>query len=538
VIFLLNGHTFLPSVRCIVESVLEGRPAGDEGSGVEQQFPRFRFVLFFAIAQSSLVKRFSLFSAIAFLVATLTVLAQLPEQASSKLALVHGTLINPADGKITPDATILIDGTRIAAVGSPNEVKLSPETRRKFILPGYIDTHVHFFQSGDLFTRPDVVDLTKVRPYKEEVAWIKSHLDDTFARYLRSGITSVVDVGGPMWNFEVRKIANSTAKAPRVAVAGPLISSVARPQLDLGDPPIVKIDTPEQGREFVRKLALEKPDYVKIWYIVPPAPSPGAPPASGQSDIERAALFRPVVHAVIEESHARKLRVAVHATELEAARAAVEEGADLLVHSVTNKPVDDAFVRLLQKHGTMLTPTLVVFERYARTFTGQLNLTAEEKAWGNPEVIATLDVTKLPEDKVPPPIKTARTNPDSTLDRVRETYAIAFKNLKTLENAGVPIAAGTDAGNIGTIHGPALFREFQLMKQAGLTNLQILRSATATAAKVFGGKTGSKIGTIAPRQFADFVILNSNPLDDIAHASDIQTVIKNGVVYPVDSLLR
>jgi imidazolonepropionase-like amidohydrolase len=503
-------------------------------------------VLFFATAQSSPVKRFSLFSAIAFLVATLTVLAQLPEQASSKLALVHGTLINPADGKITPDATILIEGTRIAAVGSPNEVKLSPETRRidctgKFILPGYIDTHVHFFQSGDLFTRPDVIDLTKVRPYKEEVAWIKSHLNDTFARYLRSGITSVVDVGGPMWNFEMRKIANSTAKAPRVAVAGPLISSVARPQLDLGDPPIVKIDTAEQGREFVRKLAAEKPDYVKIWYIVPPpspSPSPGASPAPGQGAAERAALFRPVVHAVIEESHARKLRVAVHATELEAARAAVEEGADLLVHSVTDKPVDDAFVRLLQKHGTMLTPTLVVFERYARTFAGQLNLTAEEKAWGNPEVIATLDVTKLPDDKVPPPIKTARTNPDSTLDRVRETYAITFKNLKTLENAGVPIAAGTDAGNIGTIHGPALFREFQLMKQAGLTNLQILRSATATAAKVFGGKTGSKIGTIAPGQFADFVILNSNPLDDIAHASDIQTVIKNGVVYPVDSLLR
>ena len=160
----------------------------------------------------------------------------------------------------------------------------------KFILPGYIDTHVHFFQSADIFTRPDVVDLTSVRPYKDEVAWIKSHLTDVFARYLRSGITSVIDVGGPMWNFEVRKVANSTAKAPRVAVAGPLISSVARPQLDLGDPPIVKIETPEQGREFVRKLAAHNPDYIKIWYIVPPpaaSPSPGASPAPGQSDVER-----------------------------------------------------------------------------------------------------------------------------------------------------------------------------------------------------------------------------------------------------------
>ena len=491
------------------------------------------------------MKRLLLFSATAFLAASLTALAQLPQQTHSKLALVNGTSINPADGKTTRNATIIIDGEKIAAIGSPNETKIPPNARQidcsgKFILPGYIDTHIHFFQSGDLFTRPDVVDLTSVRPYKEEVAWIKSHLDDTFARYLRSGITSVVDVGGPMWNFEVRRRANATAKAPRVAVAGPLISSVARPQLDLGDPPIVKIDTPDQGRAFVRRLAAEKPDYIKIWYIVPPpslASSPAASPAPAQSDVERAALFRPVVRAVIAESHARKLRVAVHATELEAARAAVAEGADLLVHSVTDKPVDDAFVKLLQEHGTTLTPTLVVFERYGRTFAHRLNLTAEEKSWGNPEVIATLDVTKLSPDKVPERIKTALADPDKVLAHIDETYDIALKNLKTLEDAGIPIAAGTDAGNIGTIHGPALFREFQLMKEAGLTPAQILKSATATAAKTFGGETGGRIGVIAPGYFADLVVLNSNPLDDITHASDIQTVIKAGVVYPADSIV-
>jgi imidazolonepropionase-like amidohydrolase len=181
---------------------------------------------------------------------------------------------------------------------------------------------------------------------------------------------------------------------------------------------------------------------------------------------------------------------------------------------------------------------LVVFERYPRTFVGDLELNPEEKAWGNPEVIASLDVRKLPLDKLPERIKTALENPDSTLDRMRTTYAVAFRNLKTLEKAGVPIAAGTDAGNIGTIHGPALFREFQLMKQAGLTNLEILRSTTVTAAKVFGGETGAKLGAVAPGHYADLVILNSNPLDDIAHASDIQTVIKDGIVYSADSILK
>src|SRR5207237_9068934 len=110
-------------------------------------------------------------------------------------------------------AFVVIDGERISSLASTNVAK-APHGARvidcacKFILPGYIDTHIHFFQSGDLFTRPDAADFTKIRPYAEEVAWIKSHLNDVFARYLRCGITSVVDVGGPMWNFEVRKVAN------------------------------------------------------------------------------------------------------------------------------------------------------------------------------------------------------------------------------------------------------------------------------------------------------------------------------------------
>ena len=448
---------------------------------------------------------------------------------AEKIALVNGTMINPGSNQILPEATILIDGDRIVSVVAPPEKLENAKGARvidckdKFILPGYIDTHVHFFQSGGLFTRPDAVDLTKIRPYADEIALVKKNLPDTFARYLRSGITSVVDIGGPFWNFEMRKQAASTAKAPRVAVAGPLISSVSRPQLDLGDPPIVKIDGPEQAREFVRKLAPNNPDFVKIWYIV-----------DKDHPVDS---FRPTVRATVDESHARKLRVAVHATELETARAAVEEGADVLVHSVIDKEIDDAFVNLLKEKNIILTPTLVVFERYGRTFANKLNLTPEEKTWGNPDVIATLDVTKIPQDQLPDRVKTALANPDAALDRIKKTYDVALKNLKKLEDAGITIAAGTDAGNIGTIHGPALFREFQLMKEAGLTPMQILQCTTANAAKFFGGDTGAHIGKIDKDNFADLVILNSNPVDDIAHASDIESVMKNGVLYSAKDLL-
>src|SRR5205807_5090328 len=257
---------------------------------------------------------------------------------AERISLVGGTAINPGDGKILPKATVVINGDRIerVSVGKQNAAALGKQIDcvGKFILPGYIDTHIHFFQSADLFTRPDGADLNNVRPYKDEVAWIKSHVEDVFARYLRCGITSVVDVGGPFWNFTVRHLADATLKAPRVAVAGPLISSVSREKLDLGDPPIVKIDNPGQAREFVRKLAEQKPDLVKIWYIV-----------DKEHPVDS---FRPTVRTTVEESHAHKIRVAVHATELDTARAAVEEGADILVHSVVDKPVDDAFVKLLK----------------------------------------------------------------------------------------------------------------------------------------------------------------------------------------------
>src|SRR5215472_7383342 len=447
---------------------------------------------------------------------------------AGKISLVGATVINPADSKVMPNATIVINGDKIerVAMGKQDAATLGKQIScaDKFILPGYIDTHVHFFQSAALFTRPDGADFNSVRPYKDEVAWIKSHLDDVFARYIRCGITSVVDVGGPMWNFEVRKKANATAKAPRVAVAGPLISSVSREKLDLGDPPIVKIDTPDQAREFVRRLTDQKADLVKIWYIVDKDHPVDA--------------FRPIVRATVEESHSHRTRVAVHATELETARAAVEEGADVLVHSVIDKPVDDAFVKLLKDRDVILCPTLVVFERYGRVFSHQLNLTKEEQAWGNPEVIASLDVTKIPQDKLPPRVKEALADQKTALDRIKRTYDVALPNLKKLEDAGVTIAAGTDAGNIGTIHGPALFREFQLMKEAGLTPMQILQCATANAAKLFGSETGAHIGNLQNGYFADLVILNSNPSDDIAHASDIDTVMKSGVAYPANSILK
>ena len=80
---------------------------------------------------------------------------------AEKIALINGTVINPATARIEP-ATVLIDGDRITAVdktAKPSAQDTIIDCKGKYILPGYIDTHIHFFQSGGLYTRPDGVDL-------------------------------------------------------------------------------------------------------------------------------------------------------------------------------------------------------------------------------------------------------------------------------------------------------------------------------------------------------------------------------------------
>ncbi|MGH8657472.1 MAG: hypothetical protein ACREV4_03025 [Gammaproteobacteria bacterium] len=104
-----------------------------------------------------------------------------PNDGGSLTAYVGATLLDGTGRAPRPDTVVLVVGERIAAVGSRNEVTTPKEARAvdakgKWILPGLIDAHVHFFQSGGLYTRPDVIDLRRIRPYTKEIAWIKQRL--------------------------------------------------------------------------------------------------------------------------------------------------------------------------------------------------------------------------------------------------------------------------------------------------------------------------------------------------------------------------
>jgi len=109
-------------------------------------------------------------------------------------------------------------------------------------------------------------------------------------------------------------------------------------------------------------------------------------------------------------------------------------------------------------------------------------------------------------------------------------------NLKKVWDAGIPVAMGTDAGNVGTLHGPSVFREMELMTQAGLTPLQVLRSATVNGAKAM--RMERDIGVVATGRLADLVILDADPTVSVANLSRAHRVIKAGHVYSPDELMR
>ena len=441
-----------------------------------------------------------------------------PSPARKAIAIVGVTVVHPErDGAATQasDQTVVIEGDRIATVGPRASTRVPAgattiDGKGKWLIPGLIDGHVHFFQSGNLYTRPDVADFNAVVPYAREVARNEARLPATFKVWLASGVTSVIDVGGPFWNFAVRDAADKSDAAPRVQTTGPLISMVARPQLDLGDPPIVKVDSADAARALVARELPYKPDFIKVWFIHLPGTDLAAQEA--------------IVKATGDAAHAAGIRLAVHATELDVAKAALRAGADYLVHSVFEEPIDDEFIALMKKNHAILCPTLFVRNGYLYALSNRWQATPEEQRLADPQILAAMhDLDTMPKDKIPERVAKLLANPPPI-----RPPTVSMQNLKKLWDAGIPIAMGTDAGNIGTLHGPGVFREMALMRDAGLTPLQVLRSATTNGARAMGR---DDLGAIAPGKLADVVLLDADPLADVANFSHAQNVIKNGVVY-------
>jgi imidazolonepropionase-like amidohydrolase len=238
------------------------------------------------------------------------------------------------------------------------------------------------------------------------------------------------------------------------------------------------------------------------------------------------------VHAAGDEARAHKLPLIVHATGLDEAKESLRAGAKLLVHSVFDKPVDDEFLALAKKNGTIYCPTLTVFRGYFRMTTGatehQPPKVDDPNGCVDPLTLARVaETAKLPSTATAEQLK-AR---DGRLSNVEKTAAA---NLKRVFDAGIPIAMGTDAGNPLTLHGPAVYAEMDAMQAAGLTPLQVLTAATRGGAQAMGRE--KDFGTVEKGKQADLLIVGADPTQDVANLRQVRWVVRGGAMRSIQEL--
>ncbi|MFL1897300.1 amidohydrolase family protein [Aquimarina sp. 2-A2] len=428
-------------------------------------------------------------------------------------------IIDVKTGDISEPLNILIAGDKIVEISkkvhSTKGVSKVVDGTDTFAIPGLIDTHIHFFQTGGLYTRPDALDLTHIYSYRKEIERAKKLIPDHFKRYLRLGITSVMDLGGPFYNFKIRDSLSKDTLAPNVFVTGPLFSPYqpkAFSQLD--DIPIEKITSINDANALFDKMLSYKPDFIKIWYIA-------------NKDHPAEDTFE-IVNHIAKRTHDNKLKLAVHATDLSTAKLAVKAGADILVHSIRDEIIPKDFIEALKANNVTYIPTLLVSKNYISTFFSELPHHSQDLTFANPELYNTLsDLQKIEASQTPERLKKVLPNKKNIYHRYEQSDSIQALNLKLLSDNDVAIATGSDAGNIGTMHASSYIQEAELMKKSGLSAFEILKASTYNAAKAFGLE--DKIGSIATGKIADLVLLSKNPLDDITNLNSITEVIKSGV---------
>ena len=438
-------------------------------------------------------------------------------QRPSATLITGATVIDGTSAAPQPRHDVLIVDGRIASVGADAARRAPAQARRldaagKWIIPGLVDGHVHFFQTGGLDARPDVVPHPAGRPYRDVVGAIRLNPEPYLRAYLCAGVTAVVDPGGPMWGFELRDRRAQDPSAPRIAFSGPLLATADPPALELDNDDPIWLMKDEGGIvPMVDRLAAHRPDMIKIWFV------------HRRGDDLAAQSAR--VRSAIEAIHAKGLRAAVHATTLETARVAVEGGADILVHSVGDREVDEEFVNAVVARKVIYVPTLIVGKSYRDVRQRAVTIGAFERKCAPPASVESFSVLpELPEAILPRPSNTSQGGRTLGPDQL----PIQQRNLKRLSDAGAIVAAGTDAGNTRTLHGPSLHLEFALMRAAGLTPMQILVSATRHGALLFGR---DDLGRVSPGSQADLVVLDADPTTDILNTRRIHAVMRGGVLH-------
>lgn len=423
----------------------------------------------------------------------------LADRTTGAVALRNARLFDAPNARLVPGTTVIVQGGRITAVGPDADVRVPAgarviEARGKTLLPGLWDMHAHVGSTDGPLN-------------------------------LAAGVTNVRDLANDI--DELRKLRQrwnaGSAIGPRVAVMAGFMDGPG----PFAGPTKVLVRTADSARMWVDRYADLGYEQIKLY----------------------SSLDTALVPVVAQRAKARGLRLSghipVHMTAAQAVRAGYDEiqHTNMLFLNFLGDTIDSrtparftavgrygpdldlrsdsvrAFVQLLKERRIVVDPTLATFE-------GIFTARAGEMDQGGARIA----------DRMPPQIRRGflaggLATDDAQLARYRAAFAKMGAFVKLLHDSGVPIVAGTDC-----LAGFCLHRELELYSEAGIPNAEVLRIATWGAATV--AKRTDRLGAIRPGLLADLILVDGDPVADIANIRRVDLVMKEGVIYDPAAVYR
>ena len=405
-----------------------------------------------------------------------------------KYALTNMRLLSGREDMKPQDGlAVLVDGEKIVDIVAEAAVPAGYEKKDlggRYLMPGLINLHVHIPGNGKPQKKP--MDAKKSVKMMTSCGLARKLVEMIYQKYanmaLLSGVTTIRTVGGlEAYDSKLRdKIKQGKVQGPRILASN---MAVSVPGGHMAGSLAYEATTPEEAAAFVRKIAEDKPDLIKLMI------TGGVLDAEQKGEPGVLRMQPELVKAACDEAHRLGLQVAAHVEGQEGVRVALENGVDTIEHGA--KP-DEEILRLFKERGAALVATLSPALPFALFDREVSNCT--EIAQFNGKIVF-----------------------DGIIDCARACV-----------EQGIPVGLGTDTGCPYVTH-YGMWRELvYFSKFCGVSNAFALYTATCRNAEIAG--VGDQLGTVEPGKLADLIVTEGNPLENLQALRNVSMVVTGGKI--------